>query len=235
MFSGSGLLKINDKILPGTSLVPFIRIKDGYYFDDYFLSDKNRDFVGALEKRTKFMMGSARHSLSIRHLDFKSAVQEKFGVPGKYKDDGHLVVLDPFGFHVPWDLLVQILRGRSVDIFITFMTKQTERNKGISHSEDSLNSIFGNSAWKQHDDLLRLYRDQIENLPFEDWYPYKTNVLAVETAGSSKYHLIFASRATGAHNPFSWIRKHVDQVDKNLLNDAFRGGTAHRSNIDHYI
>lgn len=235
LFSGSGLLNINNKILPGTPLVPFTRLKEGYFFDDYFLSDGNGKFVVELEKRAKSMLNSTSHSLTTRHLDFKNAVQEKFGIKrGQYKDNGYLVVLDPFGFDVSWDALVDILRGRSVDVFITFMTKATERNKNIAHSENSLNNMFGDSSWKQSTDLLKLYREKIEKIPSESWYPYKTTVIAVETAGNSKYHLIFASRAHGAHKPFSWIQTHIDKVDKNLLKDAFTGGTIHGSNIDHF-
>lgn len=108
LFSGSGLLRINDKILPGTSLVPFTRLKDGYHFDDYFLSDVNGTFVTELDKRAKIMLGSATHSLNVSSLDFENAVQNKFGVrTGNYKDNGYLVVLDPFGFDVSWDSLVK--------------------------------------------------------------------------------------------------------------------------------
>ena len=236
MFSGSGLLKINNKMLPGTSLIPFTRLKDGHYFDEYFLSDVNSRFITELEKRAKSMLGSASHSLNVDSLDFDSAVNSKFEArTGKYKDNGYLVVLDPFGFDVSWDSLVKILRGRSVDIFITFMTKATERNKNIAHSENSLNKIFGDSSWKNKEDLLDLYRTKIQNIPSESWNPYKTTEIAVETAGSSKYHLIFASRAAVAHKPFSWIQTHIDKVNRNLLKDAFMGGTTPESNIDHYF
>lgn len=236
LFSGSGLLKINDKIIPGTSLIPFTRLADGYFFDSYFLSDVNKKSVIELEKRAKTMIGSAKYGLEVCSLDFENSVQSKFSTKfGEYKDNGYLVVLDPFGLDVSWDSLVRILSGRSVDLFITFMTKATERNKNIAHSESSLNRIFGNDSWKTSDDLLKLYRTQIESIPSESWYPFKTKVIAVETAGSSKYHLIFASRARGALNPFSWIQKHIDAVDKNLLKDAFTGGTVKGSNIDHFF
>ncbi len=236
LFSGSGLLRINNKILPGTSLVPFTRLKDGYHFDNYFLADANSKFVTELEKRAKIMLGAKNHSLNVHSLDFEKSVQRKFGTStGKYKDNGYLVVLDPFGFDVSWNSLVDILRGRSVDIFITFMTKATERNKNIAHSENSLNRIFGDSSWKEKEDFLDLYRTKIHNIPSESWNPYKTTEIAVETAGSSKYHLIFASRAAVAHKPFSWIQTHIDKVNKNLLKDAFTGGTTPESNIDHYF
>lgn len=236
LFSGSGLLRINEKILPGTSLVPFTRLNDGYYFDEYFLSDINKKFVIELEKRTKKMLGNAPFLLNVDSLDFEKAVEKKFGIRnGKYKDNGYLVVLDPYGFDVSWKSLVKILQGRSVDIFITFMTKQSERNKNIAHSENSLNNIFGDSSWKDSDDHLELYKNKIRNIPSEEWMPYKTTEIAVETAGSSKYHLIFASRAQGAHNPFSWIRTHIDKVNKGLLKDAFSGGTNPETNIDHWF
>jgi len=84
--------------------------------------------------------------------------------------------------------------------------------------------------------LLEHYRYKIENIPSESWNPYKTNVMAVETKGGSKYHLIFASRSkVGAEKSFKYIQEQVDAVDKNLLNDAFKGAINPESNIDFYF
>ncbi|HEY4681516.1 MAG TPA: three-Cys-motif partner protein TcmP [Nitrosarchaeum sp.] len=236
LFAGSGLLKIDGKMIPGTALIPFIRIEDGFIFDEYHLADEKQKFVSKLNERIKSIEKN-KTNVSIEASTFDDSVTKLFSNRnGAYKDNGYLVVLDPFGLDISWNQLVQILSGRAVDIFITFMTSQTQRQTNISHSESALTRIFGDESWKDNDDLLKHYRNKIETIPSESHYPYKTSVITVETKGSSKYHLIFASKSKiGAQRPFKYIQELVDAVDKNLLNDAFSGAMKPESNIDYYF
>ena len=236
LFSGSGLLKIDGNIIPGTSLIPFIRIKDGFVFNNYHLADEKQKFVTKLKERVS-TIARDQANISAEVSKFDDSVRKLFSKRnGKYKDHGYLVILDPFGLDISWEQLVQILRGRAVDIFITFMTSQTQRQTNIAHSETALTRIFGDESWKESENLLQHYINKIEKIPSESWNPYKTNVIAVETKGSSKYHLIFASRSkVGAQKPFKYIQEQVDAVDRNLLNDAFKGAVHPESNIDYYF
>ena len=137
---------------------------------------------------------------------------------------------------VSWDKLKQILGSGSVDMLLTFMTWGFQRNRNVARSERTMNSVFGNENWKQNENFVDLYCKQIQGLKLGNRKPYQTTVLAVDTAVGNRYHLIFVSTSElGAHGPFGWIKKHIDEVDLALLGDAFRGGTIDGSDLDYWI
>ncbi|CAE6488069.1 three-Cys-motif partner protein TcmP [Candidatus Nitrosotenuis uzonensis] len=238
LFAGSGLYEIYNKKMPGTPLTPLTRIKDGYVFDEYVLADRDPQYINELKKRAKIMLGQQKSQLRIENFDFDDSIRHFFGTTYRqvtdYFQNGYLIVLDPFGFTVSWSNLLRILQSGAVDIFITFQTSQSERNKSIRHSEEKLTEVFGNEKWRDWNDHAKLYCNQIEHVIAESGRSYKTEQIFVDTDGSTSYHFIFASSADGAITPFRWIKEKIDSIDINNLKSAFAGATRKGANIDQW-
>jgi len=237
LFSGSGLVNIQGKIMPGSPLIPLIRDKDGLSFYDYFFADSKKTYIKELRERSTKLYGEK--NLRIENYDFDTSVRHLFSGrwPMNYHDNAYLVMVDPFGMEVSWDMLIRILGSGSVDMFLTFMTWGFQRNRSLPHSAQTMTNVFGNEDWKnREEDLVTLYRQQIEALRLGNNKPYQTGVLAVANAKGATYHLIFVSTSEkGAHGTFEWIQRHVDAVDLDLLNDAFRGATMPGSDLNFYM
>lgn len=238
LFAGSGLYEIYNKKMPGTPLTPLTRIKDGHVFDEYVFADINPSYVSELKRRSQIMLGQQKSNLRVENFDFDKSIRHFFGSNYRqvkdYFENGYLIVLDPFGFTVSWTNLLRILQSGAVDIFITFQTSQSERNKSIRHSEDRLTKVFGNEKWRDWDDHARLYCTQIEHVISESGHSYKTEQIFVDTDGSNSYHFIFASSADGAIKPFRWIKSKIDSISIDNLKSAFAGATKKGSNIDQW-
>lgn len=231
LFAGSGLLRIEDKIMPGTPLVPLLTSKDlitigkNYYFDEYHLSDSNQKYIDVLKKRIKKVSDGLPTKIQIEKLRFADAVDKIF--PGKppapdaRKKNAYLTVLDPYGFDIDWNHLMKIFQSGSVDV-VTFPTRNVSWNQNKEQSEQKLTDMFGGKEWlscTNEDEFLHLYCEKIEKIPVE-WKQFKTKSLTVD-AGSTKYHLICASRAPSAENIFSDMQKKFDEVNLDMLSRAF--------------
>ena len=245
LFSGSGLLRIKNKIMPGTSLIPLLRTKElikynkTHFFDEYHISDSNTKYVQVLQDRVNKVARGLPTKIHVNKMDFASSVDKIFlGTPpkfGKAKDNAYLVVLDPYGFDIDWQHLQQILQSGSVDVFITFPTSNISWNQNKQQSESALNKMYGNDAWQKCntvDDFVDLYCKKITSIP-TTWLPFKTKPLTVPTK-NGKYHLICASRSPGAENIFSDMQKRFNRVDNGLLEDVFNAAVKGQPDLDSF-
>jgi len=246
LFSGSGFLKIKEKIMPGTPLVALLTTKEffenkkNYVFDEYHLSDNNKKYVVALNERIKTLSGDIPSSIDVQQLDFTSAVDQIFsGRSPKFeerKENAYLVVLDPFGFQIDWDHLTKILKSGAVDVFITFPTTMASWNQNKEQSAESLTKMYGSNDWvtcQSEDAFLKMYCEKIEKVPVE-WRQFKTTTLTVRTS-NGKYHLICASRSPGAESVFSSMQKKFDAIDNDLLASVFDAAVRGKQTMDDFF
>jgi len=245
-FAGSGLLRIKGKIMPGTSLIPLLRTKElftrnkNYVFDEYHISDTNQKYVNALRGRIEKLIDDLTTRIHLQRADFVSISEQIFtGTSpdfGHLKDDGYLVVLDPYGFQVDWTHLERILQSGAVDVLITFQTTNIGWNKNKTQSKNALTRMFGSGEWLQcnnADDFVGLYCEKIRQVHTQ-WKSFETKTLTVPTA-KGKYHLICASRSPGAQNLFLSMQQKFDEVTNDLLEDVFNVAIGKENDLDFYF
>lgn len=231
LFSGSGLLKINGKLMPGTSLVPLLTTKEiitaegKIFFDEYYLSDIKQKYVTKLKERIKKLSPSKSIKINVEKMDFSNAVNKIFSgtqpKQDKKRNDAYLVVLDPYGFDVDWTHLERILLSGAVDIIITFPTRLARWNQTKQQSAEKLTSMFGSENWvtfTHEDEFVKGYCKKIEEVPLE--WKFKTKAIKVQ-AGNMTYHLICVSRSKGALNVFSAMEKKFGDVTPKMLSRVF--------------
>lgn len=245
-FAGSGLLRIKGKIMPGTSLIPLLRTRElfeknkQYIFDEYHLSDINQKYVKVLEERIKKLKNGLPTKITVKKGEFSSISEEIFNGQypefGKQKENGYLVVLDPYGFHVDWVHLERILKSGAVDVLITFQSSNVSWNQNKQQSKNALTKMFGSEEWldcTSVDDFVNTYCKRIENVSTQ-WEPFKTKTLTVFTT-KGRYHLICASRSRGANNLFSAMQEKFDEVNNDLLNDVFNVAIGKETDLDAFF
>lgn len=246
LFAGSGLLRIKGKIMPGTSLIPLLRTKElyeknkQYIFDEYHLSDTNQKYVNVLGERINKLKNDLPTKIIVKKGDFASVSDEifsgKYPEFGKQKDDGYLVVLDPYGFHIDWNHLEKILKSGAVDVLITFQSSNVSWNQNKIQSKSALTKMFGGEEWtdcNSIDDFVNTYCKKIESIPTQ-WASFKTKTLTVFTT-KGRYHLVCASRSTGANSLFSSMQEKFDEVDNTLLDDVFSVAIGKETDLDAFL
>lgn len=232
LFAGTGLLKIEDKIMPGTPLVPLLTTKEiikkktTHYFDEYHISDIDGESIKLLEERINQVKEDLPTSIHVQKTPFDKAVEEIFsGTPPtneNWKNDAYLVVLDPFGFDIDWNHLTQILRSGAVDVIIIFHTRLASWNQNKDQSAEKLTKMYGDIDWvtcDSEDAFLEMYCKKIREIP-SSWKSFKTKTLSVERQ-NGKYHIIFVSRSPGADSVFEDMQKKFEAVDMNVLQFVF--------------
>lgn len=246
LFSGSGFLKIKEKIMPGTPLVALLTTKEffenkkNYIFDEYHLSDTNKKYVDALNERVKKLSGDIPTTITAQQIDFSTAVDRIFsGRSPRFEDrkeNAYLVVLDPFGFQVDWEHLEKILKSGAVDVFITFPTTMASWNQNKEQSAPALTKMFGSNDWvtcDSEDAFLKMYCEKIEKVPVV-WKQFKTITLTVRTS-NGKYHLICATRSPGAESVFSSMQEKFDAADNELLSSVFDAAVGGKLTLEDYF
>ena len=246
LFSGSGLLKIKNKIMPGTSLIPLLTTAElvekhpNHFFDYVHLSDSYRSYCDLLRNRISKLDLSLSTEIDITHRSFDESVKSIFsGKAPEHKDqkeNAYLVVLDPYGFQVDWSNLKRILQSGAVDLIIIFHTRLIRWNHDKIQSKSALTSMFGNEDWldcRTEDDFIKLYCKRIESIPVT-WKQFKTKILTVPR-DTGKYHLICASRSPGATNVFNDIQTRFDSVDNKLLTKIFDTSLGDQSKMDGFF
>lgn len=245
LFAGSGLLKIKNEMMPGTPLVPLLTTKElirhspKLFFDEYHISDSRAIYARVLQERASTIARGLSTKIHVNKMDFASSADMIFsGIAPKfedYNDNAYLVVLDPYGFHIDWQHLQRILQSGAVDLLITFPTSNVRWNQDKQQSESALNRMYGDSDWSEcesTDDFVDLYCKKIASVPV-DRSPFRTKCLTVSTA-TGKYHLIWASRSSGAENIFSSMQEKFDGVNNNLLEDVFNVATNRQYDLDSF-
>lgn len=232
LFAGSGFLKIKEKLMPGTPLVPLLTTKEiatdknNLFFDEYHLSDTNKKYVDALQARTSILKADMPTKIIVKQQEFQEAVEEIFPeTPPTWKEskkNAYLVMLDPYGFDVTWEHLCRILRSGAVDVIIYFPTRMISWNQLKDQSAEKLTKMYGNNDWAvftTENEFVEKYCKNIEEIPVS-WRPMKTKTFEVN-AGKTKYHLICVSRSKGALRIFSDMKDLFDAVNVKLIESVF--------------
>ena len=234
-FSGSGFLKIDRKIMPGTPLIPILSTRElitknkSWCFDSCYYSDSDKFYISELDKRIKILKNGLPTRFEIEHKMFRTAAYTKFTgappLPKNEKDNAYLVVLDPYGFDVYWEYLEQILKSGPVDVILTFPSELANWTKTMSNSQDKLQRMFGGNDFinfESSNEFVERYCEKIEKTPMP--WRKKTTAITVD-AGKQTYHLICISRSGGALKVFSSMQKKFDDISTEKLQGMFNAAT----------
>ncbi len=243
LFSGTGFLKINGKIMPGTPLVPLlttnelIKERKDLYFDSVHFSDKDGKSIRLLKKRVNALKGNLKADIITETGTFKKITYDNFSgfkpIDKHRYDNAHLVVLDPYGFDVEWEYLQRILKSGAVDVILTFPSKLANWTKTMPNSKPKLDKMFGSDEYENLDsaeEFVTEYCYKIQDIPV-DWR-LKTQSMIVE-AGMQTYHLICISRSTGAFYVFKDLQKKFDSITTDQLEGMFNSAIG--NSIEQYF
>ena len=235
-FSGTGLIKINNHIFPGSPLIPLLRMKEGIVFDKYFFSDKNKNSIDILGERVR--KGDKISDIVTEKNNFKDTIEKLFTgeKPESWKDKGYLVFLDPYGFTVDWKSMERILKSGAVDLMFTCVTWAINWNRNNKNSKKSLTEYFGDDSWKDinnSDEFVNRYRQKIEQLGYLN--KYKTYTIDIETLRGQRFDLILASQSPGAGHVLKYIKEKVKNVNTKCIDDAFAVVTGKSKDLYSFI
>ncbi len=246
LFAGSGFIKIKEKLIPGTPLVPLLTSKEivtdnnKLFFDQYHLADVNGKYVEALTSRVNTLNVGLHTHITVEQQDFQTSVDEIFPKsPSSWnerKKNAYLVMLDPYGFDVTWEHLSKILKSGAVDVIIYFPTRMISWNQLKDQSAEKLTKMYGNNDWvtfSSEDEFVERYCENIQKISVA-WKPMKTKTFEVN-AGKTKYHLICVSRSNGALNIFSDMKTLFDSVNVKLLESVFDTSVLSKPGLDGFF
>jgi three-Cys-motif partner protein len=120
-------------------------------FHEYHFIDLDEQKIESLEK-----ISGKRNDVFIYHGDCNKILLEKVLPRTKFEDFRRaLCVLDPYGLHLDWDVLLTIGRMNSIDIFLNFPIADINRNV-LRHDQelvyqsqiDRMNRFWGDDSWR---------------------------------------------------------------------------------------
>jgi len=123
----------------------------------------------------------------------------------------------------------------AVDMIFTFMTWAIVWNKSNKLSKKRLTNYFGDESWQKldtQDEFLNHYRSKIEQLGYMK--KYKTVVIDVLLHGGKRYDIILASQSHVAAKIFDSIKKQVNSVKNQTLDNAFGVTAGKQIDLDYY-
>jgi len=240
---GSGLIGFDEKPLddekfPGSPLIATLRNSNNP-FSDYFLSDISEESINALKDRLsklKDYVGNRDYSPEVRSFSETAEIIKNKDSWGNV----FLIFVDPTGFKdLQWKDLEKLLSIEKADIFITFMSYSVALNRphaALEKDESTKNfdNLFGTPDWRKctnQDELVDLYirqsktkKEYVENIP-------------IFRAGENKlYELIFAtSNPAGAGSVMTYIKKIIDNVTTELIEDALKVATNKKEDLDKWL
>jgi len=238
---GSGLIglketDLTDERFPGSPLIAALRNLNSP-FTNYFLSDNDQSSISKLNQRLsklKPSVGTVSYNPVVR--DFEDTVdfvetKNEFG-------NAFLIFIDPNGFaEIKWELMERLLRIKTADIFLTFMTPYIALNRtnalpGTSY-EETFNDLYGNNFWfTQHSEqeLLDLYVSQIRRLKK---HVYTISVLRQDN--SRLYDIIIATNSWGAGNIIDDAKKIMDITTTQMMSSALKVITKKTTEISDFF
>jgi three-Cys-motif partner protein len=235
-FSGSGLIRLNGNLFPGSPLIPLLS-HHTIPFDKYFLSDVNTRYVSVLKKRISQLRRGKDINVETEVSTFSEISKKLFSgkKPSYWLDIGYLVFLDPFGLQVDWVDMERILSSGPVDMIFTFMTWAIVWNKSNKLSKKRLTQYFGDESWQNlgsQDEFLNHYCRKIEQLGYDK--KYKTIVIDVLFHGGKRYDIILASQNPAAARIFGYIQKQVTSIKNTTLENALTVTAGKQVDLDYY-
>lgn len=205
---------------------PLIALNSSPPFHEYHFIDTEP----ARPKQLRELAGE-RDDVHIYTEDCNKVLLRDVFPRAKYADYRRaLCLLDPYNINLTWDVIEAAGKSGSIDIFLTFMIMDINRNalrrrmeKSLQSKVEQLTRLVGDESWKEAGyreakDLFGTYHAKVSNAEFAEWFrqrlitkagfqhvpkpmPMKTKTNAVI------YYLYFASQKPTALN---------------IVNDTFR-------------
>jgi len=183
-FAGYGIhkSKTRDEYIPGSPLNA-LNVKPP--FSGYYLIDLKGKKVEHLKKLTK-----EYSNVHIFKEDCNKILLEKIFPTIKYEQYKRaLCLLDPYGLHLNWDVLLAAGKSKSIEIFLNFPVMDMNMNVFWENTEKvapsqikRMNAFWGDESWKE-----AAYR-KVQGL--FDVIEEKTSNKAVVNAFSDRLHKI---------------------------------------------
>ena len=239
---GSGLIEFDKGTLafekfPGSPLIAALRNQHNP-FTGYFFSDISESAIDTLDKRLKKLndfVGRRKYEPKVRSFSDTAEEIKKMDKWGNI----FLIFIDPTGYNeLQWKDIVKLLSIKKADIFITFMSYSFALNRPHAleqeESAKTFDSVFGTPDWRKcnnQEELLETYLSQIRK--FKEY----VEVIPIFRVGENKlYDLIFASsNPKGAGSVMTYIKKIMDKVTTELIEDALEVVTNKRPDLDQWL
>ena len=225
---GTGLIgfeeeDLKDERFPGSPLIATFNSND-HQFTDYYFCDEDFESISALNTRLdtlKPILGSKNFNVIQR--DFSATVLNLES--RSHHNEGYFVFVDPQGFsEIKWNLMERLLKIRTADIFLTFMTpfiamNRTNAENNESHAQ-TMTEFYGDNEWSQcngTDELLEAYIKKIKK--------YKKNVFNIPVFRQGEirlYDIIIATNSNGAGNIVLDAQKIMDVTTTELITNALK-------------
>jgi len=131
----------------------------------------------------------------------------------------------------------RLLRIKTADIFLTFMTPYIALNRtnaipGTTYAK-TFNELYGNNSWfylNTEDELLALYVSQIQTFKK---YVYTISVLRQDN--SRLYDIIIATNSLGAGNIIDDAKKIMDVTTTQMMSSALKVITKKTTEISDFF
>lgn len=196
LLAGPGICRLEDtnQEVPGS---PLLALDTRFGFTQYFFNDADPAFREALASRCRQSRDSRIHLLN---QDCNVAARTiRSMLPERSLD---LAFIDPFSWEIRFDSIVELTRGRRMDLVITFHSGSIKR--AADYEPEALHDFFGGRSWKDEYDRsrrtgrregTRVLLDSYEaNLRRVGYRYLRDYVLVRNSQGTPLYHLLFATR-----------------------------------------
>lgn len=210
-YAGPGLhlSKTTGKVVDGS---PLIALKTNPPFAEYH-------FIDADPRRAEQLrdLSGDREDVFIYSEDCNAVLLRDVFPRARYKDYRRaLLLLDPYNINLTWEVVETAGKMGSVDVFLTFMIMDINRNalrknqdKAIQSKVDQLTRLWGDETWKEaaYDSSYNLFGDpeKVPNERFEAaWrerlqkkagFKFVSKPMPMKTKTKSViYYLYFASQ-----------------------------------------
>lgn len=120
---------------------------------------KEYHFIDLDEKKIKFLedLSGSRNDVFIYHGDCNQILLEQIFPKVKFEDYRRaLCVLDPYGLHLSWEVLLTAGKMKTFDIFLNFPIMDINRNalrrdpeETKSDQIDRMNRFWGDDSWRE--------------------------------------------------------------------------------------
>lgn len=217
-FAGAGvhLSKDSGEEIPGS---PQIAVNTDPPFREYHFIDLNGLKVENL--RTLF---AGRSNVTIYEGDCNTVMLEQVLPRVQYKDYKRgLCLLDPYGLHLNWEVILQAGQMKTLDIFLNFPIADMNRNvfwrnaEGVDESDiQRMNAFWGDDSWrrvayKEVQTLFGPVDEKTDNETVAEAFRERLRTVAGfanvpepipmrNTQGAIVYYLFFASAKPVAQN-----------------------------------
>jgi len=232
-FAGAGqhVSKDTGSFVPGS---PLNALNITHPFKDYYFIDLNKQKIKSLEK-----LSGSRTNVHLYEGDCNQILLEKVLPHVKYEEYRRaLCVLDPYGLHLAWEVLLKIGQMRSVEMFLNFPVADINRNVLWRNREnvapdqiERMNLFWGDDSWKKvayqesrqrtfwgepeeekttNEQIAKAFRQRLINVAGFKHVPRP--IAMRNTQNAIVYYLFFASQKPVAENIVKDIfKKYADR------------------------